>query len=442
MANRNVDLLIRARDNASRAFKSVSDALDELGAVQEGVAAKTGKVDTALNKSQSAAAKAGKAIGNDLAVGVAKADKIFERIEKTVTESTAQFDAQKAQLTENKAAYAALEAQAESAGAAIRRSEDQIGPQTEEQTARLKAMNAGYRDLERQIKKLTPSLARQEQNLESNAVELDRIRNAAVAASTALRQVNSTASQSTAQTASLAAKARAEQLATAATQAHGRAMATLEASYARQRAAARPSIEDQNKLAASFRKSFSAANAARGPFQQVAAEIARIGPNSAAAAAGMNKFNREMLNGRRAFGAFYGDSRKALSLMQRIRGEALSLTAQFVGFYAVFNIGQEIFSSFSKLEAAQNRLGAAFNQDYSKVNDEMARLQDEAARLGISFDTLSDNYSKFIISGQTGRAECGRPPQDLHAGRGIWACSETVQRPDRRHVQRLDPDRG
>lgn len=494
MASRNVDLLIRARDNASRAFKSVSDSLDELAKVQADVAGKTAKVDDALNKSQSSAKKMATAIGGDVAKGVEKAAKVFERIEQTVADSSSQFEKQKQDLRENKEAYTALGKQAEAAAAAIKRSEDKIGPQTEEQTARLKSMRDAYRGLTQEIGKMTPKLAKQENSLEQNAAELDRIRNAAIAASAALKEVGRTsataqglsgqksqtdaanqaaqkglanlakaeraiqieinareeaaraaaaASEAANQqivssvqdviqsekrlaaiqaqrtkmqaaeganasakaglagvTAGLIGKSRAEEAASRAAEAHGRAMAALESSYARQRAAARPSVGDQKALAQAFRASFTAAQQAKTPIEQLYQEITRLGPAADQGANGMRRLSGQMTNGRQAFRAFYGDSRKALSLMQRIRGEVLSLTASFVGFYGVFNVGQGIFQAFTKLEAAQNRLGAAFNQDYGKVNDEMDRLQDEAARLGISFDVLADNYSKFIISGQ------------------------------------------
>ncbi|MFU1607321.1 tape measure protein [Sulfitobacter pontiacus] len=494
MASRNVDLLIRARENASRAFKSVSDALDELAVVQGEVASKAGKVDDALNQTQTSARKVATAIGADVTKGVEKAAKVFERIERTVAESSDQFEKQKQDLLENKEAYNALGKQAEAAATAIKRSEDKIGPQTEEQTARLKVMRDAYTALTREIGTLTPKLAKQENALEQNAVELDRIRNAALAASAALREVgrssstaqglnsqkaqtdaaNQSAQQGLAKlaraeraiqieinareeaareaaaaseaanqqivasvqevirseqrleaiqaqrakmqaaegvnasakaglagiTAGLISKTRAEEAASQAAAAHGRAMAALEASYSRQRAAARPSVSDQKELAQAFRTSFTAAQQAKTPLEQLYNEIARLGPASDQGANGVRRLTSQMVSGRQAFRAFYGDSRKALSLMQRIRGEVLSLTASFVGFYGVFNVGQGIFEAFTKLEAAQNRLGAAFNQDYGKVNDEMARLQAEASRLGISFDTLADNYSKFIISGQ------------------------------------------
>jgi hypothetical protein len=179
MASRNVDLLIRARDNASRAFNSVSGALADLGKIQEDVAAKTGKVDAALDKSQASATKVARAIGGDVAKGVADAARVFERIGDTLASSSDQLERQKADLVENKAAYAALAKQAEAAAKAIKRGESAIGPQTESQVARLKAMKDGYRDLTQQITKLRDVKAKYERAAAAIPINPPSDRNAA-----------------------------------------------------------------------------------------------------------------------------------------------------------------------------------------------------------------------------------------------------------------------
>ncbi|AET42303.1 tail length tape measure protein [Ruegeria phage DSS3-P1] len=494
MASRNVDLLIRARDNASRAFKSVSEALAELDGIQEGVASGAKKMDAALGQSDTAAKRVAQTIGKDVAAGIGQAEKVFERIEATVASATQQFERQKAELTEARAAYTALGKQAESAARAIKNAEDKIGPQTQEQAERLQIMRKAYSDLTREIDRTNPKLAKQESQLEQNARELDRVRGAAVAATAAMREVGRASSvavgvdsrqaqtqtanesarrgigqlanaeralqieitareQAAAEaaevqrrnneqieasvrdlvaaeerlsaiqarraaieqargansnaraglagiTAALDARARAEDLSAKAAEASRRATDALAASYERQRAAARVSAGDQAKLAQSFRQAFTQAQQMRGPIRSLVGELSRLGPEADGAANGVRRLTGQMTNGRRVFAAFYGDSRRALSLMQRIRGEVLSLTASFVGFYGVFNVGRGVLESFQELEAAQNRLGAAFEQDYARVNAELARLNGEASRLGISFDTLAGNFSKFLISGQ------------------------------------------
>lgn len=95
------------------------------------------------------------------------------------------------------------------------------------------------------------------------------------------------------------------------------------------------------------------------------------------------------------------DSRTALSLVQRLRGEVLSLTASYVGLFAVIGGITESVNAFRTLEGVQSRLGAVFAQDTAKVATEIDFLRDEADRLGISFASLGDQYGKFAIAAKS-----------------------------------------
>lgn len=105
------------------------------------------------------------------------------------------------------------------------------------------------------------------------------------------------------------------------------------------------------------------------------------------------------------FAEFYGDSRKAMSLMQRLRGEVLSLATAYFGLYNAIRQVGEVIRAFQKLEAAQNRLGAVFKQNMEAVRSEMEWLQRQSARLGIEFGVLSDEYSKFAVAAQAANFE-------------------------------------
>lgn len=118
------------------------------------------------------------------------------------------------------------------------------------------------------------------------------------------------------------------------------------------------------------------------------------------AANAMRRAAGEATNLRRVLGAFYGDSRKALSFFQRLRGEVLSMAASFAGLYAAIEGGRGVAQAYMTLEAAQSRLGAVFSQNTDLVGREIRWLQEEASRLGISFGTLSDEYSKFAVATQ------------------------------------------
>lgn len=99
-----------------------------------------------------------------------------------------------------------------------------------------------------------------------------------------------------------------------------------------------------------------------------------------------------------AYRNFYGTSRQSLSLLQRIRGEVLSLVAAYGGLYGAISVLQETVAATQQLEAAQSRLGVAFNGDTERVSDELDFLRRTADRLGISMGVLATEYSKFNIA--------------------------------------------
>ena len=91
-------------------------------------------------------------------------------------------------------------------------------------------------------------------------------------------------------------------------------------------------------------------------------------------------------------------SRSALGIMERIRAEVLSLALAYVGLRAAISQIGGVVEAFQTIQAAQSRLGVVFNQNTGKITSELAFLQQEAARLGISFETLADQYSKFAVA--------------------------------------------
>lgn len=101
-----------------------------------------------------------------------------------------------------------------------------------------------------------------------------------------------------------------------------------------------------------------------------------------------------------AYRRFYGDSRRSLSLLQRIRGEVLSLVAAYGGLYGAIRSLQLTVEATQKLEAAQARLNVAFNNDTERVAAEFDFLRRTSDRLGVSLGDLAQEYSKFNIATQ------------------------------------------
>jgi tape measure domain-containing protein len=99
-----------------------------------------------------------------------------------------------------------------------------------------------------------------------------------------------------------------------------------------------------------------------------------------------------------AYRRFYGDSRRSLSLLQRIRGEVLSLVAAYGGLYGAITALRTTVDATQKLEAAQARLNVAFNNDSSRVAAEFDFIRRTSDRLGVSIGNLATEYSKFSIA--------------------------------------------
>lgn len=153
---------------------------------------------------------------------------------------------------------------------------------------------------------------------------------------------------------------------------------------------------EAQRLDAQMRSSGSATSAQVQQFRNVAAaaNIAEKEFREAGAAL------RQMETGSR--GGFLGginrESRQAMSLFQRLRGEVLSLATAYAGLYGTISNVGSVIAAYQKMEAAQNRLGAVFEQNAVATRNELGWLQRQAGRLGIEFGTLADEYSKFAVA--------------------------------------------
>jgi tape measure domain-containing protein len=90
--------------------------------------------------------------------------------------------------------------------------------------------------------------------------------------------------------------------------------------------------------------------------------------------------------------------RRALSVSERLRSEVLGLIAAYIGFNAALGQITSIVDAYQQVQAAQNRLGVVFGSTGNKVQQELNFIRDQADRLGISFNTLADQYGKFAVA--------------------------------------------
>ena len=95
---------------------------------------------------------------------------------------------------------------------------------------------------------------------------------------------------------------------------------------------------------------------------------------------------------------FGNESRKSMSVVQRVRGEILSITAAYVGLYGVVNQVTESFRSYNEQQGALAKLTSAYDGDMTLAAEEMEYVAGVADRLGLSVGVLEKSYSSFFVS--------------------------------------------
>jgi len=172
---RDVSLVVRAKDEATKAFESAAAALESLLGVNTKVGASATQTGTRLE---------------DLAAIALTIDKAYGKISGAADNAAAAFARQQASITESKSQLAALKGQAEAAAAAIARlkSADAIVDAGRDQSGRiaqLTFLTEQYDRLQAQQAKLTGSIAAQEAALDRQRSSLQQIGSTAIAAAEA-----------------------------------------------------------------------------------------------------------------------------------------------------------------------------------------------------------------------------------------------------------------
>lgn len=156
----------------------------------------------------------------------------------------------------------------------------------------------------------------------------------------------------------------------------------------------------QNAAAAAAQKQRAAINGTFEGYERGAAASQRL----ASATQRTNAANNQAATSTRrlasAWREFYGGSRQSLSILQRIRGEVLSLAAAYGGLFAAIQGLQNAIGAIQTVEAATARLSVATGSAEG-ANRELDYLRRTADRLGIQFGLLAEEYSKFAIATQS-----------------------------------------
>lgn len=96
-----------------------------------------------------------------------------------------------------------------------------------------------------------------------------------------------------------------------------------------------------------------------------------------------------------SFKLFRDEGRTTLSLYQRLRGEILSMTAQFVGFYGAIEAVKSGFESIEHLEGSKSILEQTFGEG---AGQQLEYVKGQADRLGLSYVELTRSYAKFTVA--------------------------------------------
>jgi tape measure domain-containing protein len=103
--------------------------------------------------------------------------------------------------------------------------------------------------------------------------------------------------------------------------------------------------------------------------------------------------------------------RTTLSLMQRLRGEVLSLVAAYTGLYGVINTAKGALDAFSSREGAKNQLSISVGSDKAAIDAEYAYVKAQSDRIGLEFERTIKGYAKFSAAATL----AGRGRQEVRA---------------------------
>lgn len=103
--------------------------------------------------------------------------------------------------------------------------------------------------------------------------------------------------------------------------------------------------------------------------------------------------------------------RTTLSLMQRIRGEVLSLVAAYTGLYGVINTAKGALDAFTSREGAKNQLSISVGSDKAAIDAEYNYVKAQSDRIGLEFERTIKGYAKFSAAATL----AGRGRQEVRA---------------------------
>lgn len=466
-----VELVVKARNDASKALDTIDKALSSLTDSQGDLTASSAKVSQTLEQFAKVAATVGNA---------------YSKIQTDSDRAAAAVSRQESVLNENKAVYQSLVSQMEAAARVqdkltqkanelaaaqtkLNRGQLRYGPPTREVSEQMQSLAAAQDDakrgataaaaaqeqLSRQAQRVATSVAEQEASFRKSFYVLQDLAGGADKAAAALDKVRAAQQRAGAASAEAAAKQEQSSAATmrrsalelrrsmseaaAGAQTGWRAsqdaIRDLTSDIARAGVQTTEQVADMERLrstAAANKTAYTELRVAielynrvlrsQGATQQ---EVAAAQERARAALAGARNMMvatataaGQAASGERSLGSagkdaaagtdkldkslqsLFANSRRSLSLFQRLRGEVLSLVSSYVGLYAAISGVNQVIQASMQMQATESRLNVVTNGDAAKTAAELTWVKNEADRLGFSLTTIAAEWSKFAVSAQ------------------------------------------
>lgn len=457
---RDVEFIIRAKNQASSAFEAVSKALEELNKTQNEVSASSSKATTTLDAFAKIATTVG-GVYNQLASDSERAAAAFKRQEATLAENKARLESLTQQMQAAQRVQQSMQ----------QRMREFVGPlmpqQVKDSERQLKLVEKAYADLAKEASRLTTVIERDESALRASFYALQEISGGAERAAQALAKVEQAQRQAAAAATAAAAQqekeaaamqkaaaaaqrrsaletrrdldvaaktayagwkdaeqairelniairqsgqASSEQVARlAALQAQARANKTayeeLRITIEQYRRVLRDQSASQEQVVAAQQRAQAAIRGAQAAMAQEGAEARKNAQSTRQMGEAKQRAARQTDELGRSLQSLFANSRRSLSYYQRIRGEVLALITSYAGLYAAIQGVTNVIQASMSMQAVESRLNVVTGGNAQATAHELVWIREQADRLGFSIQSMANEWSKFAVAAQASNFE-------------------------------------
>lgn len=420
--DKNVDLVISAKDEATATLGKINKAVRDFNKAQREAGAAGKSMKGALSSVQAAAKETVSSIGKLEAENRSLANEQNKQV-AAAQRAKAAFLAQREELQKQRTALSDLKTAVLQPTKAYTSLTNQIG-KTEGILSRMNAAQAkrasSLADMQAKVASSSDAEGRLAAKIAATQGVMSRADDAIAKKSAELQKLQTTLAGTNkyyadaeqkvkAQTAAvLKAKGRTVELktawneATTAVATGAKAMATATEKNNRGIAALNSRMELLSgasiRTATSMQKVVAAQNATSNQAGKINSNTQAMNNNANAtnnAGNAKRKFKKDSDDAGNSLDRFTEKSRKSMSVVQRLRGQILSLGAAYFGLYGAINQLQQVYTTAVSIEGAKSRLQFAAGGDAKQAEADMAYIRQLSDTLGVEFKSTLAEFSKF-----------------------------------------------